>query len=777
MPRFTVDTHLFRELGELLVGRDSTALIELIKNSYDADATEVIVHGENLDDPERGRIVVMDTGCGMTREQFISGFLRVASRLKEQGARRSTLFGRRYTGVKGIGRLAAHKLARKLEVESIHAGSSEGGERTALHAVIDWDAIEHYETLDDMPESVVSLDKRDARQSAISGTTLTLSRLRRPWTAKERSKFFTEVQAFDAPAFIQQGLPRTVVAQPLLFESPIVRDANRTVETGRGGGFQVLLEGEFAAGEDYWELMAPTANWVLEIRAERASGLVHFAIAPTSRTLAENPRAKGQMTTIAHPAPKGGPFFDARILVREGPHRGKGARDRSAWASKVAGIRVYLEGFRVLPYGDDDWLSMNADYARRLRQLEMLEGLDLASEWKRVDPDEGLTRLPSNNYFGGIFLTQEKAPTLRILVNREGFVSDAGLDTLVELVRTGVDLSTRVRAASNLAARERRRQERKRKREPSPTTNGPGSDSDGVDAEIDGRQSLPDIIADAEASIKEARSLVSQGKAEAAQPKILQAVRRMDEARERAAAVISEGSLLRILASVGTQMAAFVHEINGLLGAAQTLDRALKAILDGGGLSREERRRLRQAWNVAVDLERALERHASYLIDVVTPDARRRRSRQRFADRFEAAVRLVRHYAERHRVDIRNRIPASLTSPPMFPAELTTVFANLLTNAVKATRQDGEIDASAISEADFVKVRIQNTGVAVNLSDAERWFRPFESTTGDVDPALGQGMGLGLTITRSMLDYYGVAVRFVEPESSYATCIEVAFPE
>ncbi len=45
---FTVDTHLFRELGELLVGRDSTALVELIKNSYDADATEVLVHAERL---------------------------------------------------------------------------------------------------------------------------------------------------------------------------------------------------------------------------------------------------------------------------------------------------------------------------------------------------------------------------------------------------------------------------------------------------------------------------------------------------------------------------------------------------------------------------------------------------------------------------------------------------------------------------------------------------------------------------------------------------------
>ena len=90
--RFTVDTHLFRELGELLVGRDSTALIELIKNAYDADATEVIVHGENLDDPERGQILVMDNGTGMTRDQFITGFLRIASRLKDQGPRRSRVF-------------------------------------------------------------------------------------------------------------------------------------------------------------------------------------------------------------------------------------------------------------------------------------------------------------------------------------------------------------------------------------------------------------------------------------------------------------------------------------------------------------------------------------------------------------------------------------------------------------------------------------------------------------------------------------------------------------
>src|SRR5436309_1726365 len=116
--KFTVDTHIFRELGERLVGRDSTALIELIKNAYDTDATEVVVHGEGLNRPESGRIVITDNGIGMSSAQFNTGFLRIASRFKEEGERRSVLFGRRFTGEKGVGRLAAHKLARFMRIDS-----------------------------------------------------------------------------------------------------------------------------------------------------------------------------------------------------------------------------------------------------------------------------------------------------------------------------------------------------------------------------------------------------------------------------------------------------------------------------------------------------------------------------------------------------------------------------------------------------------------------------------------------------------------------------------
>jgi signal transduction histidine kinase len=112
----------------------------------------------------------------------------------------------------------------------------------------------------------------------------------------------------------------------------------------------------------------------------------------------------------------------------------------------------------------------------------------------------------------------------------------------------------------------------------------------------------------------------------------------------------------------------------------------------------------------------------------------------------------------------------------MFPAELTTVFSNMLTNAVKAAGSDGRIRATAKLTPQGTLVRIENTGVVVNPARGERWFRPFESTTTTVDAALGQGMGLGLPITRNTLEEYGATIRFVEPASGFATALEIKFP-
>jgi signal transduction histidine kinase len=241
--------------------------------------------------------------------------------------------------------------------------------------------------------------------------------------------------------------------------------------------------------------------------------------------------------------------------------------------------------------------------------------------------------------------------------------------------------------------------------------------------------------------------------------------------------MISEQSLLRVLASVGTQMSAFIHEIRALLGASQSIEHALGELATDSTLRAEQSRRIKKVLQAVGDLRRGLEREASYLTDVITPDARRRRSRQRFAERFDLASRLIAHTAERRGVQIENRIPLDLKSPPMFPAELTAVFTNLLSNAVKAAGAIGRIVASGRADADGTRhILIQNTGVRVDLEHAETWFRAFESTTSQVDPVLGQGMGLGLPITRRILDDYGATVAFVVPEDGFATAVEFAFP-
>src|SRR5438477_9125205 len=76
--RFTADAGLISRLGLQLVARQETAVSELVKNAYDADATEVKLIFSASDRPG-GRLLVDDNGNGMDREQLVNGFMRLAS--------------------------------------------------------------------------------------------------------------------------------------------------------------------------------------------------------------------------------------------------------------------------------------------------------------------------------------------------------------------------------------------------------------------------------------------------------------------------------------------------------------------------------------------------------------------------------------------------------------------------------------------------------------------------------------------------------------------------
>lgn len=343
-----------------------------------------------------------------------------------------------------------------------------------------------------------------------------------------------------------------------------------------------------------------------------------------------------------------------------------------------------------------------------------------------------------------------------MLVNREGFVPEAGYEHLVTIMTRGINLATRARAAASDDDRRTRRETRDAGRK----------HRDVEETQLRAAQAqLEASLAKAASAATEAQRAAESGDVEGTRRALGLVVHQLSTSSEATQELISEQGLLRVLASVGTQMAAFIHELNRIVENVG----ALEELIEREGRSARLRR-------LVGDVRRSLERQASYLVDVIGPDTRRRRTRQRISDRVAIGWRFVADAAAGRGIVLEVEIDPELKMLPMFPAETAAIFTNLFSNAVKAAGKNGRIVARAEERDGRLAVRIENTGAAVDLDKAERWFEPFQSTTTEVDAVLGQGLGLGLPITREILAQYGAEIQFVKPHPGFASAVEMTFP-
>lgn len=104
------------QLGRELVTDYVTALTELVKNSYDADAEAVEIIFENLKSND-GRIIIIDTGNGISSEDIVNKWAVIGTNNKIRQTH-STKYGRRYAGKKGIGRFSVERLAEHCTILS-----------------------------------------------------------------------------------------------------------------------------------------------------------------------------------------------------------------------------------------------------------------------------------------------------------------------------------------------------------------------------------------------------------------------------------------------------------------------------------------------------------------------------------------------------------------------------------------------------------------------------------------------------------------------------------
>ncbi len=178
--QFRVSAELKNILGRDLITSPDIAILELVKNSYDAHATKVEI---TFDDDY---IAIADNGKGMSKDDLINKWLFVAYSAKSDGTEDKSYrskFKRHYAGAKGIGRMSCDRLARYL---TLTTRSVEENKTEILN--VDWNVFEidkqkEFDTVNIPHETKDDLTKFPL--DSPTGTILEFTGLHLPWSRED----------------------------------------------------------------------------------------------------------------------------------------------------------------------------------------------------------------------------------------------------------------------------------------------------------------------------------------------------------------------------------------------------------------------------------------------------------------------------------------------------------------------------------------------------------------------------------------------------------------
>ena len=351
-------------IGRDLVQDPHAAVIELVKNAYDADSPDVSIAFERTEAGEY-RITVADHGHGMTRDTVINKWMVPSTSDKEDRQGKSP-GGRTMQGRKGIGRYAASILGTDLFLETVTAD----GEKTTLY--LQWSDFEDAEYLGDV-EILIDTEESDEPKGTILAMAVEEERLT-AWRESQFGKLQFELrklmppfptmateQAFDVVLRIS-GIPDVDDMDVMIEPYPLVehfdyRIAGRIDADGRGGLLYSQQKSRNAPDEE------------IPFELDRSSGCGELEI---------DIRVYDRDTVSLDQLIRRGLVDDS------GNYLGKLQARRLL--NDYNGIGVYRNGFRLRPLGDPefDWLKLNEQRiqapAQRIGNNQVIGYVQIQSE-------------------------------------------------------------------------------------------------------------------------------------------------------------------------------------------------------------------------------------------------------------------------------------------------------------------------------------------------------------------------------------------------------------
>ena len=715
---FSVDARLVTQLGEQLVPSDVTALAELVKNAYDADATTVLIDYRPDDDPPC--FIIEDDGHGMALEDVRQGWMTIGTAVKER-MKISPLFKRARTGRKGIGRFAGQRLGKELIL-----WSTVKGEDAATEVDFDWEVFKPGRSLEDIVQARRSIPAAKKEH----GTRLTIKGLLRKWSSDDLKEVLEKLIRLQAPSTMKARKGEKKPTDP---------------------GFSVLVSINGASVQedlDEVDLLRDESTFTIIGKVDKTGkGTYEFRFH----------RPKGKIIRESFPhALKTGPLefnLDVFVFRKESLER-LSIRRAADLGKRYGGCQIWRDKFRVYPYGepDDDWLGIDAHVASRRPPLNMPRNVQV---------------------LGGVKITAKNNPDLVDLLTRRGLLDNQAFKDLKEFMFEGIKLGANEHAA--LAGKRSRGGTAKSK--PSEATL---KEVERARAEREvRRQEKADAWrkATAEGVIEERLSKEWEKEAEAEEKSQRQheeqLIQKVEEAERE---LLDENAMLRVLASLGTGLAAFSHELRMVGSSVSFATQEIEKLASSyPGNAAEEIEIQTSCLRDGIEDMAAYRR---YIDDFIQTSSRRKRQPIELKPFIMNHLQTFGSFLDARSIVPRSDIPRGIFTVSMHRAELNSVLFNLITNAVKAMLVPGVSDRRILfkgfTDGNEACLVVADTGCGIPRSIADRIFDPFISRTHTQDDeALGQGTGLGLTIVKDIIASYGGVVEVVKPPSGFHTAFEV----
>jgi len=799
-PHFEVHPSVVYQLGESLISDSVQALIELVKNCYDADATyaKVVIDTQGAVEvdgatypSEGGRIIVEDDGHGMTLEDVKVGWLTISNRKKRElkQAKKTTPGGRTPLGDKGLGRLGVQRLGESLEIFTKAKGDS------GYHFGFSWLDFKTAPKLEN-----VDIHLAELKYPRPHGTKVVVSALKEPniWTGDaELKRLEKALSGMISPYRQIRDFTVAVEVDGKSLELIEISDRLRDIAPVRYSlsfdGTEIVIEGraklaffrpsntkeaeQFAliaesddgrAFLDFLRTQKLASTFGLT-RSRSQQWFVEFGYRKSLADIDKIQRVSANDTSAANPGPFTGEvdsfeldplsFHNQSVFDRFADYRQR--------IKDLSGIKVYRDGFRIRV--DGDWLKLGAQWTS-------------ATSYYGLKPD---------NTSGYIALSARANMELEETTDREGFKESPYYRNFYTLLQEYVAFTRNIHNFFGRSWVEFRKMRNE------------------ALAQVDSRKTVEDIsnaikkgLAQAPQHQKslevfKARLGASASASKAVVSRLRSAKELTPELREKLTDALSDlEPLLAEAKETINRLSAYLEEIGSLRGMGQVLEdrvdglrRQMDDMYETVALGLTAEALSHEVYNVADQLAKRTKSaqlrlrnkgiddrpilafieyvHSSVMalrkqMSFLSPSLRYVREQRHDIDIGQFATELGEFYRDRLGKNKINMMLSHNDSPPfvvrMNRGKLTQVIDNLVLNSEYWLKEDiaqGRITSGTITlDVSRPFVRVSDDGSGIDLSVEHALFEPFVS-------AKKQGRGLGLFIVKQLLDSEGCSIGVV----------------